>query len=67
MDDSTSSSSESYYSESGDSLDYLLESMDEQIIDLNVVVKAQNKEIENLKNRTENLKKYYFFKLNRTY
>ena len=40
MDDSTSSSSESYYSESVNSLDDLLESMDEQINTLNLIIKA---------------------------
>ena len=51
-----SDTSGSCYSESADSLDDLLESMDEQINNLNATVKAQNEEINELKTRIGNLK-----------
>ncbi len=44
------------FSESQDTIDNLLESMDEQINDLYAIVKNQNSEIEELKRRVENLK-----------
>ncbi len=44
------------FSESQDTIDNLLESMDEQINDLYAIVKTQNSEIEELKRRVENLK-----------
>ena len=43
-------------SESQDTIDNLLESMDEQINDLYAIVKNQNSEIEELKRRVENFK-----------
>ena len=44
------------FSESVDSFDNLLESMDEQINNLYAIVRTQNEEIEQLKIRIENLK-----------
>ena len=44
------------FSESTNSFDNLLESMDEQINDLYAICKNQNEEIEQLKIRIENLK-----------
>ena len=44
------------FSESQDTIDNLLDSMDEQINDLYAIVKTQKEEIEQLKSRIENLK-----------
>ena len=54
---SNTSTEMDFFSESANSFDNLLESMDEQINDLYAIVKNQNEEIEKLKIRIENLKK----------
>ena len=53
---SETSHERSILSESQDTIDNLLESMDEQINDLYAIVKNQNSEIEELKRRVENFK-----------
>jgi peptidoglycan hydrolase CwlO-like protein len=53
---SNTSTEMDFFSESANSFDNLLESMDEQINDLYAIVKNQNEEIEKLKIRIENLK-----------
>ena len=53
---SETSHERSILSESQDTIDNLLESMDEQINDLYAIVKNQNSEIEELQRRVENLK-----------
>ena len=53
---SNTSTEMDFFSESTNSFDNLLESMDEQINDLYAIVKNQNEEIEKLKIRIENLK-----------
>ena len=56
QDSDTSSSYCDCFSESSNSVDNLLESMDEQINDLYNIVKTQNEEIETLKARLDVLK-----------
>ena len=53
---SSSSSSDIIFSESQNSVDVLLEGMDEQINDLNKIVKDQKDEIKQLQIRIQNLK-----------
>ena len=53
---SSSSSSDIIFSESQNSVDVLLEGMDEQINDLNKIVKDQKEEIKQLQIRIQNLK-----------
>ena len=56
QDSDTSSSYCDCFSESSNTVDHLLESMDEQINDLYNIVKTQNEEIETLKARLDVLK-----------
>ena len=53
---SETSHERSILSESQDTIDNLLESMDEQINDLYAIVKNQNSEIAELRRRVENFK-----------